>query len=151
MARKQSRDPVLAEPWLVHYFQRHREDDAGRAVPARDFLVDCPTEVRAQLVASIKAVADSPPPRFSGGLQWQAMHGAMKGWYEARDRHGQWLYRVFCLLERDGAELGLGGPSVVLVTGMRKANETAFTAGDYARVRALGDEYRARSPRSALQ
>jgi hypothetical protein len=151
MAPSRRREPALAEPWLVHYFQRHRQDDAARAVPAREFLGACPAEVRAHLVAVVKAVAESPPPRFGGGLQWQAMHGDMKGWFEARDRHGQWLYRLFCLLERDGAAVGLGGPAVVLITGMRKANETAFSARDYARVRKLGDEYRARIPRNVLR
>lgn len=52
------------------------------------------------------------------------------------------------MLERDGTAIGLGGPSVVLITGMRKPNETAFSARDYARVRGLGDEYRVRTPRS---
>jgi len=54
-------------------------------------------------------------------------------------------------LEREGATTGLGGPSIVLVTGMRKANETAFTKADYARVRALGEEYRSRTPRSVAE
>ncbi|MDQ6909444.1 MAG: hypothetical protein M3Z84_01465 [Actinomycetota bacterium] len=151
MARSSRSEPALAEPWLVHYFRRHKQDDPARAVPAREFLGACPTEVRAHPVAVIKAVAESPPPRFGGGLQWQAMHGDMKGWFEARDRHGRWLYRVFCVLERDGAAIGLGGPSLVLITGMRKPNETAFTSRDYARVRKLGDEYRARTPRSVLR
>jgi hypothetical protein len=79
------------------------------------------------------------------------MHGDMKGWFEARDRHGKWLSRLFCLLERDGAVVGLGGPSVVLITGLRKPNETAMSARDYAQVRKLGDEYRARTPRSVLR
>lgn len=139
------------EPWAVHYFRRHRTDDSKRSVPAREFLQRCPPEVRAHLVAVVKAVAEAPPPRFGGGLQWRAMHGEMRGWFEVRDRHGGWLYRVFCLLEREGAAIGLGGPSVVLVTGLRKANESAFTKADYARVRALGDEYRSRTPRSVLE
>lgn len=145
------RRPLADEPWAVHYFRRHRADDSKRNAPAQEFLRDCPPEVRAHLVAVLKAVADAPPPRFAGGLQWRAMHGDMRGWFEARDRHGSWLYRVFCLLERDGAALGLGGPSVVLVAGMRKPNETAFTKADYAGIRALGDEFRARAPRSIVE
>lgn len=135
----------------MHYFQRHGEDDRSRSVPAREFLLECPVEVRARLVAVIKAVAESPPPRFGGGLQWQAMHGDMKGWYEARDRHGTRLFRLFCFLERNGEALGLGGPSIVLITGMEKPNDKAFSAADYARVRRLGDEYRARTQRSVLR
>lgn len=149
MAKK--RNPMADEPWSVHYFRRHREGDTTRSSPSRDFLHERPTEVRAHLVAVINAVADAPPPKFSGGLQWRAMHGDMKGWFEARDRHGPFLYRLFCLLERNGSDVGLGGPSIVLVTGMRKANETAFSKADYARVRALGDEYRSRIPRSVVE
>lgn len=79
------------------------------------------------------------------------MHGDMKGYFEVRDRHGRWLYRVFCVLERNGARLGLGGPSIVLITGMRKPNESSFRRADYAKVRSLGDEYRRRTPRSVLR
>lgn len=145
------RDSAADEPWSVHYFRQHLKGHRAAVSPAQEFLRTCPTEVRAHLVAVIKAVADAPPPRFSGGLQWRAMHGDMKGWYEARDRHGPFLYRLFCLLERKGADLGLGGPSIVLISGMRKANETAFSKADYAQVRALGDEYRSRTPRSVIE
>lgn len=150
--KKRKRSGSVAEgPWLIHYFKRHRDDDRARTVPAREFLDGCPTEVRAHLRAVLMAVAEAPPPRFSGGLQWHAMHDEMKGYFEARDRHGTWLYRVFCVLERNGAEVGLGGPSIVLITGMRKPNESAFTRADYAAVRALGVEYGQRTPRSVLR
>jgi len=149
--KRKRRESVAKGPWLIHYFQRHRDDDQGRSVPARDFLEGCPVEVRAHLRAVLTAVAEAPPPRFSGGLQWRAMHEDMKGYFEARDRHGTWLYRVFCLLERNGAEVGLGGPSIVLLAGMRKPNESAFTKADYAQVRSLGAEYMSRAPRSILR
>lgn len=155
MARRHKRDKrrtaARDEPWLIHYFQRHRDDDRAETVPARAFLDSCPIEAKAHLFAVLKAVAEAPPPRFGGGLQWQAMHGDMKGYHEARDRHGNQLYRVFCLLERNGDTLGLGGPSIVLITGMQKPNESTFTKADYARVRHLGSEYRSRVPRSILR
>ena len=152
-ARKPQATPAKAAasaPWLIHFFQRHASDDSSRTVPARDFLDDCP--VAARLLAVVKAVADTPPPAFAGGGKWEAMHGEMAGFYEARcDGPGRRHYRLFCVLERDGAELGLGGPSVVLITGMMKPFRTTFSDGDYAKVRALGDEYRARKPRSVLR
>lgn len=153
MAKNKRRKPgALSDtPWLIHYFQRLRQDDRSRAAPARDFLESCPSEVKAHLRAVLTAVAEAPPPRFSGGLQWHAMHDDMKGYFEARDRFGSWLYRVFCILERNGADVGLGGPSIVLITGMRKPNESTFTKRDYASVRSLGDEYRSRTPRSVLE
>ena len=65
----------------------------------------------------------------------------------ARLRH----HRLFCLLERDGARVGLGGPSIVVITGLDKPFRTTFNERDYARVRQLGDEYRSRVPRSVLR
>lgn len=97
-----------------------------------------PQRVKARLTAVLTAVAEAPPPRFAGGLQWHAMHDEIKGYFEARDRHRPWLYRVFCLLERNGIEVGLGGSSIVLITGLRKPNEGAFSRADYAHVRSLG-------------
>lgn len=145
--RKPGKSNPLGQPWSIVFFQRHREDDPGQAVPGAAFLDGCPTGVRANLVAILKAVAEAPPPRFAGGLQWQAMHGDMAGSYEARAMGpGKRLYRVFCILEREAE--GLRGPSLVIITGLDKPNETAFSKADYRRVRELGEEYRARSPRS---
>ncbi len=122
---------ALGHPWSIVFFQRYRQDDPTEAVPGVDFLDACPTGVRANLVAILKAVAEAPPPRFAGGLQWQAMHGDMAGFYEARAMGpGKRLYRVFCILEREAE--GLPGPSLVIITGLDKPNETAFSRADYA-------------------
>jgi len=32
-------------PWRIHFFQRHKEDDPNEPVPARDFLLGCPSLV----------------------------------------------------------------------------------------------------------
>lgn len=137
-------------PWAIVFFQRHRDDDRSRFVPGAEFLDSCPTGVRADLAAIVKAVAEAPPTKFAGGGQWQAMHGDMAGYYEARTRGPRKrLYRLFCLLEREAP--GLPGPSLVIITGMDKPNESAFSEADYRRVRRLGDEYRGRSPRSIEQ
>ena len=79
--RKKRRRPstVSTGPWRVHFFRRRAEDDPTRAVPAQDFLLACPEKVRAMMLAVIKAVADAPPPQFSGGGKWEAMHGEMTG------------------------------------------------------------------------
>lgn len=50
-----------------------------------------------------------------------------------------------------GNGIGLGGPSLVVLTGMAKPFRKTFTERDYARVRQLGDEYRSRVPRSVLR
>lgn len=138
---------ALTGPWAIVFFQRHRDDDRAQPVPGVEFLESCPTSVRADLAAIVKAVAEAPPTKFAGGGQWQAMHGDMAGYYEARTRGARKrLYRLFCLLEREPP--GLPGPSLVIVTGMDKPNESAFSDADYRRVRRLGDEYRGRTPRS---
>lgn len=53
-------------------------------------------------------------------------------------------------LERDGADVGLKGPSIVIITGMSKPFQTTFRDRDYEAVRNLGDEYKNRKPRSVL-
>jgi hypothetical protein len=146
---KRRRKPERSEPWDIRYFQRHRSDDPGRRAPAREFINGCPTGVRADIRATLKAVAEAPPPQFSGGGRWKAMHVSMKGYFEVRVMGpGRMLYRVFCLLEREAE--GLDRPSIIPIDGMSKQSGTAFTEGEYAAVRRLGDEYRARTPRSVI-
>jgi Txe/YoeB family toxin of Txe-Axe toxin-antitoxin module len=149
------RRPSTAEtwrgPWLVHFFQRHVADDPARGVPAHEFLL-ANARIAPRMLAVVRAVAAAPPPAFSGGGKWEAMHGDMAGIYEVRvDGPGRRHYRLFCVLERDGAALGLGGPSVVLLTGMVKEFRTTFSARDYEKVRRLGTEYWSRSPRSVAR
>lgn len=80
---------------------------------------------------------------------WEAMHGRMAGFYEARTRGpDRRLYRLFCLLEREAP--GLDGPSVVIIGGLSKPNNSRFTDADYDTIRRLGAEYRGRSPRNVL-
>ena len=73
----------------------------------------------------------------------------MGGLYEARaDGARREHFRLFCVLEREGAALGLGGPALVVLTGMKKPFRTTFDERDYEVVRSLAREYQARSPRS---
>ena len=68
-------------PWDVVFYKA-----ADDSVPTDDFLDACPVKVRAQLMAVLDAVAETPPPRFSGGGHWEAMHGDMGGYYEVRSQ-----------------------------------------------------------------
>ncbi|TMQ16844.1 MAG: hypothetical protein E6J90_23180 [Deltaproteobacteria bacterium] len=125
------------------------DEDPAQPVPAREFLDRCPTAVAAKLVAVVKAVADAPPPAFSGRGKWEAMHGDMNGFYEVRvDGPKRHHYRLFCVLEREGAKVGLGGPSLVVIAGKDKPFRTVLAAADYAEVRDLGREYLSHIPRS---
>lgn len=141
-----------ATPWRIHFFQRHHDDDEACTVPGRDFLRGCPVNVEAKLIAILKSVAEAPPPAFSGGGKWEAMHDEMRGYYEARaDGRNREHFRLFCMLDRDGATVGLGGPSVIVITGARKGFRTVFSASDYTAVRQLGSEFLGRKPRSVLR
>ncbi|MGB4776837.1 hypothetical protein [Microbacterium sp.] len=96
----------------------------------------------------LAAVAAAPPKRFSGGGYWEAMHGAMTGWFEVRvdGPPNRTHYRLFCLLDYDAE--GTDMPLLVIVDGRSKKFRTTLSDEDYADVRALGKEYRSRNPRS---
>jgi len=140
---------MTSEVWDVVVYQRHRDDDPRQSCPAEQFLNECPDSVARDLIAIVDAVAESPPPRFTGGGMWEAMRGQMRGFYEART-HGpdRRLYRLFCILDRDAP--GLEGPSIVVIGGLSKPAGTAFATSDYETIRRLGDEYRNRAPRSVI-
>jgi hypothetical protein len=70
---------VSARPWAVVYYRT-----ADGEIPAEDFLESCPNAVEAKIEAVLTAVADAPPPQFSGGGMWEAMHGDMSGYFEVR-------------------------------------------------------------------
>lgn len=133
--------------WDVVYY---KASDNG--VPAIDFLESCPTKVAANLLAVLDAVAEAPPPQYSGGGKWEAMHGAMGGYFEVRaSGPGREQFRLFCVLENaDPIELrrrGLPSPAIVVLTGLRKPWRTKFSERDYRAVRVLGDDHQSNVPR----
>ena len=135
--------------WGVAYYQAR-----DGSVPAEDFLDACPAKVAAKLLAVLEVVRCAPPPAFSGGGKWEAMHGAMGGYYEIRcTGPGREHFRMFCRLENgtddELSERGFDRPHIVVINGMRKPNAKLFSQAEYDRhVRALGDAYQADTPRS---
>jgi hypothetical protein len=128
--------------WDVVYYK-----SGDGTVPAEEFLDSCPASVEAKIQAVLNAVADAPPPSFSGGGMWEAMHGEMGGYYEVRvTGPGREHFRLFCLLDRNGP--GLPRSAVVALCGLRKPHMTTFSGGDYAGVRKFGEDYLASDPRS---
>lgn len=137
----------MAAAWEIVFFQRHQDDDAATAVPGTTFLDQCPPGVVNQFQAILAAVVVEPPPRFAGSGQWEAMHGTMKGFYEARAKGPDArFYRLFCLLERDVP--GRPVPALVVIDGRSKPRGTAISEGEYRKIARLRAEYRSRSPRS---
>lgn len=81
------------------------------------------------------------------------MRGDMRGWFEVRadgpkpgGGKGRHHYRLYCLLDYDAQ--GGSEPLLVVVAGLSKPFRTVISEQDYAKVRALGQEYWARKPRS---
>lgn len=121
----------MADPWLIHFFQRHEDDDPTESVPAVTFLESLSVKVRAEIHAVLDAVAEAPPPAFSGGGKWEVMHDEMAGFYEIRVKGGGMNHRLFCVLERDADDLG--GSSIVVIDGLSKPKRAAANPKDYRR------------------
>lgn len=121
----------MADPWLIHFFQRHRDDDPAESIPAITFLDSVSVKVRAEIHAVLDAVAEAPPPAFSGGGKWEVMHDEMAGFYEIRVKGGGMNHRLFCVLERDADDLG--GSSIVVIDGLSKPKRSAANPKDYRR------------------
>jgi len=139
---------VRPEPWLIHFFQRDARDDKAQRIPALDFLDQVPTKVRAEMQAVLEAVAEAPPPAFSGGGKWEVMHADMAGFYEVRVRGADRRnHRLFCILERDAADLG--GSSIVVIEGLSKPVRQAADPRDYRRAQRYRAEFLKR--RTVLQ
>lgn len=134
--------------WGIAFYS----DPEGDA-PGRRFLDACPAKVAGTFVAVLRAVQAAPPPAFSGGGKWEAMHGTMAGYYEIRvTGPGRRHYRLFCMLENgtpdELAGRGFDAPQIVVITGMVKPNAALFSAREYKKnVRDLGADYLSQMPR----
>jgi hypothetical protein len=102
--------------------------------PAWDFLAGekTPIGVRIELLMTVRAVLQVGPPRFPTSTQrWRLMHKPaskrevdLSGICEARDKHSNKLYRLFCVIDRDAPAHGLALPSLVLLGGVVKPART---------------------------
>ena len=133
--------------WGIVY---HLTEDGE--VPAEEFLNACPAKVDARFNAVLEAVREAPPPQFSGGGYWEAMHGDMGGYYEIRlTGPSRRQYRLFCILDSGNSkelhERGFDLPQIAVITGMVKQPGTKFSNRHYAKVRKLGGEYLSQLPR----
>jgi hypothetical protein len=141
--------------WIATYYK----DPTGKA-PGRDVLRadGFPKNVRLVLEARAKAVRDAPPPSFpAGSLVWSAMSKDrekgkvdMSGIFEIRDKQGDMLYRLFCVLDSNGESYGLEAPALVMLSLATKPVRTVMPQSVYKRVRAEADRYFATSPRPVV-
>lgn len=133
----------IPERWQPVIYETAR----GRQ-PAWDFLgsKEMPSGVRAELLVTIGAVLQVGPPRFPTSTQrWRLMHKPaskrevdLSGICEARDKHSNTLYRLFCVIDRNAPEHGLAAPSLVLLDGVAKPTRTEVPQSEYRRI----DRYR---------
>ena len=120
----------------------------GGLQPAWEFLGSeaMPGEVRNELLVTIGAVLQVGPPRFPTSMQrWRLMHKPagkkdvdLSGICEARDKHANTLYRLFCVIDREAPVHGLALPSLVLLGGVAKRGGTRVPQSEYRRI----DRYR---------
>jgi Txe/YoeB family toxin of Txe-Axe toxin-antitoxin module len=138
--------------WGVVYYRAEN----GR-VPAEEFLENLPSKVAARFDVVLDSVRRAPPPQFSGGGFWEAMHGTMNGYYEIRiTGPGRMQHRLFCILDnadREGLERrGFDGPQIAVINGLSKKSGERFSDAEYKRaVRHLGDDYLKSIPRSVAE
>jgi hypothetical protein len=141
MPRRREQSPN----WIAAFYV-----DADGTVPAMEFLDACPTSVRAELLATVVAVRDAPPPSFPPSGRWTAMRDEMRGFHEARDKHGKELFRLFCVLDRGAADHGAEGPALVLISGGIKPIDSAMDDRVYLAAQKAREAYLASTPRRLL-
>lgn len=115
--------------WGVEWLVR-TDAPARRIVPAFEFLLAQPPAVRVQLLAIVDAVRSTGPDQWRDTSSHDSMHGACEHLHEARDRHGQTLYRLYLLWQRREKR-------VVIIDGAAKPNSTALPDSFYDELAAL--------------
>ncbi|MFZ0377383.1 MAG: hypothetical protein WCD11_20180 [Solirubrobacteraceae bacterium] len=115
---------VWSIDWLV------RTEGGEREVPAFSFLLVQPTAVRIQLLAIVDAVRTTGPDRWKDTTSHDSMRGVCAQLHEARDRHGQMLYRLYLRWQREHHR-------VVIVDGGAKPNSTTLPDSFYEDLAAL--------------
>src|SRR5664279_243998 len=86
-------------PWSIEWLVR--TEGGEREVPAFSFLLGQPAAVRVQLRSIVDAVRTMGPDRWNDTTSHDSMHGVCAQLHEARDRHGQMLYRLYLRWQRE--------------------------------------------------
>jgi hypothetical protein len=110
--------------WLV------KIEGKQRLVPAFEFLKEQPRAVREQLLAIVDAVRTVGPDQWRDANSHRAMKDEIDHLHEARDKHGETLYRLFLMWQRTPRR-------VIFIDGRSKANETTLAQADYDAIRDL--------------
>ena len=124
-----------------------RSEVGIRDVAMSSYAVQLHVGVRERVGPELAAIELSQGLEHLGG--WEAMKGDMSGWFEVRiDGPKRHHYRLFCLLDYEAK--GHDKPLLVVVDGRDKPFRTMLSDSDYLAVRAMGEEYLRRNPRSLV-
>lgn len=110
--------------WLVI------EDGGERHVPGFEYLAGLPVNICQTLLAITDAVRTTGPDRWRDPNTHKAMRGDLDNVHEARDKHGETLYRLFLRWQR-------ADQRVVVLDGRFKPNNTGISASEYAKIEQL--------------
>src|SRR4051794_39040911 len=95
-----------------------------RHLPGFEFLKGESSAVRVQLIAIVDSVRQMGPDQWKDTTSHAPMHGELAHLHEARDKHGQTLYRLFLYWQRQHQR-------VAILDGRTKANNTTLSDADY--------------------
>lgn len=92
-----------------------------------EFLLDIPTPVKDNLIAFVDAVRQTGPDQWMDQNSHRPMKGSLSHLHEARDKHGEMLYRLFLLWQRRERR-------VIFLDGRSKENETVISDREYGEI-----------------
>lgn len=112
--------------WLVV------EEGGERGIPGFEFLMGLPPNISQTLLAITDAVRMTGPDRWKDPNTHKPMRGDIHKVHEARDKHGETLYRLFLRWQRTDNR-------VVVLDGRSKPNRTAISAAEYSKIEQLAE------------
>jgi len=115
-------------PWSIERLVR--TEGGERDVPAFSFLLVQRAAIWTQLLAIVDVVRTTGPDRWKDTTSHDSMRGVCAQLHEARDRHGQMLYRLYLRWQREHQR-------VVIVEGGAKPNSTTVPESFYEDVAAF--------------
>ncbi len=102
-------------------------------VPALEFLLGIDKSPRLQLLQILQAVCTTGGPQYwLDTNSHDKMEGQLDDLHEARDKHGQSLYRLYLKWDTSSGV-------VWILDGREKPNNTALPSSEYEKIRDLAD------------
>jgi hypothetical protein len=137
MAKKGATPPP---PWGYVLFEENEH------APARDWLLAQSPRVRKMMLDTLDFIlAAQTPPRAFLPNRWASMKDIagvdMSSYHEARDKHGDTLYRLFCRFDSSAEQTKLGARVLVILDGRTKPVREPLDPAEYKAIKALWPRY----------